>query len=273
MHIIQIQLQKLCKKRSIKRRKRRKPCLRGLVGRGKQQMMTGAAYKYKEPEALFFVPYFRFASSWVFSVWSMYWPRPQHSCRGVQEGGDCLWPDAHGDTWEDGMSRLFSRSRSWPQPRLGRLKRSSARPPEISTIPFDPLLPKWHGDCSQGDGYLPLEHAGASRQAGIDIPRIDDGRGLECCPAPPVRRLERKSYQEQEKVMDQLEQFLPYIGCSVLTLWDSRWWWKWSNSSNECWTGCSGFLSESSCWSLSLCVVPRACRTAWLTCPGSCSRT
>ena len=27
--------------------------MRGLVGRGKQQMMTGAAYKYKEPEALF----------------------------------------------------------------------------------------------------------------------------------------------------------------------------------------------------------------------------
>jgi hypothetical protein len=60
--------------------------------------------------------------------------------------------------------------------------------------------------------------------AGIDIPRIDDGRGLECCPAPPVRRLERKSYPEQENLMDQLEQFLPYIGCSVLTLWDSRWW-------------------------------------------------
>ena len=34
------------------------------------------------------------------------------------------------------------------------------------------------------------------KAADISIPRIDEGRGVECCPAPPVRRLQSKSYQE-----------------------------------------------------------------------------
>ena len=32
--------------------------------------------------------------------------------------------------------------------------------------------------------------------AGFAIPRVDGGRGLECCLAPPVRTLQRKSYQD-----------------------------------------------------------------------------
>ena len=34
------------------------------------------------------------------------------------------------------------------------------------------------------------------KAAGFSIPRVDEGRGLECCPNPPVARLRGRSYQE-----------------------------------------------------------------------------
>ena len=34
------------------------------------------------------------------------------------------------------------------------------------------------------------------KSAGFSIPRVDEGRGLECCPNPPVGRWQGRSYQE-----------------------------------------------------------------------------
>ena len=34
------------------------------------------------------------------------------------------------------------------------------------------------------------------RASGLNIPRLEEGRGVECCPAPPVRRIHDKSYQD-----------------------------------------------------------------------------
>ena len=34
------------------------------------------------------------------------------------------------------------------------------------------------------------------KAAGFSIPRVDEGRGVECCPNPPVARLRGRAYQE-----------------------------------------------------------------------------
>ena len=34
------------------------------------------------------------------------------------------------------------------------------------------------------------------KSAGFPIPRVDEGRGLECCPNPPIVRWQGRSYQE-----------------------------------------------------------------------------
>ena len=41
-----------------------------------------------------------------------------------------------------------------------------------------------------------LLHRMFESATGLSIPRVDRGRGVECCPAPPVNRQQNKSYQD-----------------------------------------------------------------------------